>query len=599
MMRITTTGDKRGRNYFRPLFAFLLMIIIAGCTLPQQPGELWWDVDLQVPLGVRTYGMWELAQADSVLEDEGSGVGMTEDSSLYFAAWSHLSAELGDSLYFSPIALAVIRNLRAIEAPLFHDTLISYSLGGLNSEFAALHGTVQDVPRHSLIGAVSLSLPFGYDSMEVDTGDVQAFVQNRLPYDVTNVQVAIGGVTVWAVDTLRSETSLQVTGTLDDARLASSFDVRFSATGEGGSAILIDSTDQITFSILADTVTASRFYGMVPEQTVEEDSSLAMNQAHRIDLAIIESGAMHLTLGNLTQFDDTVTVHLPELVSRLNDTLTVTRFLSAGDSETVTIDLEEYRLRPSATGNQTLRGELSSHTPSPPERREFEGDGEYVFARFEIERLQFNYFDGYLNELRLPMARTEIEVEQPPAGWERVHPLDVEARVHITDGFGGTLSAEIHAETRLNGAPVGARDLLIDDVALTDTTVIITGLAELMQDYPDTLSAEGEAVLSGDVAVYSNVEVNLAVELRAGFSLTLEGEIEPEGTVEKIDSRELDDVQSGTATVKLWNHLPAGGRCFLVASRDSLTVLNSSGADADTLFDVHVPSAPTEAGRAT
>jgi hypothetical protein len=256
-------------------------------------------------------------------------------------------------------------------------------------------------------------------------------------------------------------------------------------------------------------------------------------------------------------------------------------------------------LRPSATGNQTLRGELSSHTPSPPERREFEGDGEYVFARFEIERLQFNYFDGYLNELRLPMARTEIEVEQPPAGWERVHPLDVEARVHITDGFGGTLSAEIHAETRLNGAPVGARDLLIDDVALTDTTVIITGLAELMQDYPDTLSAEGEAVLSGDVAVYSNVEVNLAVELRAGFSLTLEGEIEPEGTVEKIDSRELDDVQSGTATVKLWNHLPAGGRCFLVASRDSLTVLNSSGADADTLFDVHVPSAPTEAGRAT
>jgi hypothetical protein len=265
----------------------------------------------------------------------------------------------------------------------------------------------------------------------------------------------------------------------------------------------------------------------------------------------------------------------------------------------VTIDLSEYRLRPSASGNQALRGELSSHTPSPPGRREFVGDGEYVFARFDIERLQFSYFDGYLNSLRLPMGRTEIEVEQPPAGWERVHPLDVEARVHISDGFGGILSSEIHAETRLNGTPIAAHDITIEDVELTDTTVVITGLEELMQEYPDTLAAEGEAALSGDVAVYSNAAVNLAVELRAGFSLRVEGEIEPEGTVERIESQELSEVQSGTATVKLWNHLPAGGRCFLVAGRDSLSLLDQSGADVDTLFSVAVPAAPTAQGRAT
>lgn len=65
-----------------------------------------------------------------------------------------------------------------------------------------------------------------------------------------------------------------------------------------------------------------------------------------IDLAVIAAGNLTITLGNQTQFADTVTLRLPNLVSRLNDTLKVTRFLQPGDSEVVVISMAQFRIRP-------------------------------------------------------------------------------------------------------------------------------------------------------------------------------------------------------------------------------------------------------------
>ena len=54
----------------------------------------------------------------------------------------------------------------------------------------------------------------------------------------------------------------------------------------------------------------------------------------------------------------------------------------------------------------------------------------------------------------------------------------------------------------------------------------------------------------------------------------------------------------GDATVKVWNKLPIGGRIFLVADLDSNNVLEDSGADVDTLYDVEIPWPVMEDGRA-
>lgn len=577
-----------------------LLLFVAACEIPQQPGELWWDVDLNVPFGVRTYGMWELADPDSVLRQEGSGVGMSEDSGMYFSAWADLSAVLSDSLYSTPLDLRIERYLTAIEAPLDYDTLLNYTLGVLNPGIAALHGTVQDLPSHALTYTMTLPLPEGYDSLEVDTGTVNLVVVNRLAYGVSDLAIRWGNRTLISGRTLEPQQQAVVPVSLHEYIFNSNPGVTLSATGAGGNAITVDSTLRIAVTLQVDTVTASRFYGFVREQTVERDSSLFINQRHIIDLAIVESGNVTITLANRTQFADTVTLRIPNLVSRLNDTLTVTRFLLPGDSNVTIVPLAQYRLRPDGDADQTVQGKLISHSPGTTDRREFEGDGERVYGRLEFEQLQFEYFEGILNNLELPFDGINVELDRPPQGWESVQPVEVEARLHIEDGIGGSLDATINAYTSYLGTPIGETTVNVENVSLADdTTVTVTGLAGLLAEYPDLLTADGDAALNGEVALFNNTGINIAFELRAALSVTLTDDLEPVGTVERVSPGELEDIVSGEATITVRNHLPTGGRCYLVGDRDSSNVLAGSGADVDTLFDVMVPTPTVVNGRAT
>ncbi len=582
------------------LLCLWLLTFVAGCELPQEPGELWWDVDLNVPFGLRTYGMWELADPDSVLRAAGSGVGMAADSTLYFSAWAELSSGLEDSLYVEPIDLRIERFLTAIEAPLDYDTLLAYSLGMLNSTIAALHGTTQDLPEHDLRATIALPLPFGYDTLEIDTGTIAIIVTNRLPYAIQDVELRAGGRVVASINGLSAEQQFVASASLEGVLQYGVFALNLFATGVGGSQITVDSTDRIAVTATIDTVTARQFYGIVPEQTVTRDSALAINQQHVIDLAVIAAGNLTITLGNKTQFADTVTLRLPNLVSRLNDTLKVTRFLQPGDSEVVVISMAQFRIRPDGETDQTLRGELISHTPASADRRVFQGDGERVFGAITVEQLPVEFFSGTLNDLELDFDSLSITIDRPPQGWEVVRPLQVEARVHVDQGIGGSIDATIDASTWLAGVAVGQSEIHIENLPLTeDTFATIPGLANLLASYPDLLSAHGHSTLSGEVSLYSNSTVALALELRAALSVVLTDTLEPVGEVERVSPRDLDDISSGTATIRVWNHLPLGARCFLVADYDSLKLQSNAGADVDTLFEIDIPSPPVSNGRAT
>ena len=113
------------------------------------------------------------------------------------------------------------------------------------------------------------------------------------------------------------------------------------------------------------------------------------------------------------------------------------------------------------------------------------------------------------------------------------------------------------------------------------------------------MTAYGDAVINGQVAVFNNTEIALGVELHAALAVTIIDTLSPIGTVEEVNPQDLEDIVGGTATIKLWNHLPLGGRCFLVADFDSNNVAEGSTADVDTLFDVDIPAPTVVAGRAT
>ncbi len=572
------------------LLCLWAMISVAGCELPQKPGELWWDVDLNIPFGVRDYGVWDLADPDTTLRRVGSGIGMEEDSSVYFSAWSDISAPVRDSLYIRPVNVQIERYLTALEAPLGYDTLLGFTLGQLNADVGALHGTTQDVPEHSLDGLYSFPLPFGYDSLEIDTGKIRLVVANRLPYPVTDIEIRAANKVVAEIGWLGSQQQAVIDTALDDAFVRSEFVLTLSGVGSGGQNIAIDSTDRVTLSVQLDTVTASRFYGIVPEQSVQRDSAFAIDQQHDVTVAIIAAGNLIVTLGNHSQFADSVTLRIPNLISRLNDTLRVTRFLQPGDSDIVTISLEQYRLRPDGQTDQTVTGELRSMTPATMDVRSFENTGEQVFGRIEVQRLPLEYFSGTLNNLELPIDSLSVGIERPPQGWQVLRPLDVEARLHVERGIGGVLDAHIEAKTWLLGEEIGSQMIDIEQLPLiSDSMRTVPGLARLLADYPDQLTSHGNASLSGVVALFNNSVVTLGLEMRAGLAVVLTDTLSPIGKVERVDSQDLKDVVDGEAIIRVWNSLPIGGRVLMVAHLDSTVTADGVGGQLDTLYDVDVP----------
>ncbi|RPH95611.1 hypothetical protein EHM69_03950, partial [candidate division KSB1 bacterium] len=78
-------------------------MILAGCALPEAPGDYSWDTHLTVPFGIRTYGLIDLVDSSEAINAAGSGVGMDDDSLLYYAAFTDLEIPMYDSLTIEPI----------------------------------------------------------------------------------------------------------------------------------------------------------------------------------------------------------------------------------------------------------------------------------------------------------------------------------------------------------------------------------------------------------------------------------------------------------------------------------------------------------------
>lgn len=309
---------------------------------------------------------------------------------------------------------------------------------------------------------------------------------------------------------------------------------------------------------------------------------------HRLLNATVAQGTLWLTVENLSDAADTVRTTLPNMVSARGDTMVIVEYLPGHARTDTVLDLTGYVIR------------LPNTTPQTVETRLHSTGGAEIHAYVLTDHISFRWYTGVLDALEIEALEGGAAVKHPPEGWESVHPTLVEAHVHVVRGVSGAVAdADINFKTWQDAQILDSANLIAHGLHLDrDTSAVIPELAHLMAVYPDSVSSTGRVTLSGTVHdVQPDDTIRLEVEGRAYLAFTLDPLHSP-GEVQRIDNKDLKDVQSGTVRIRIWNRLPVSGRAFLVMDRDSADVLDNSGAQVDTVADLVIPAPVLVNGRA-
>jgi hypothetical protein len=591
-------------NPLRPvagLGVLMATVWLAGCAVPKVPQNVSWDTELTVPLASRVYRLSEITDADTVLQSETGGIGMLlPDSSLYFTCRRELDPiSPGDQLKLDPIAYEIDHPLDVLHVALNVSRRQVTSLASLNPAMAQQHGLVADVPSFPFQVIVEIELGSTFVSACIDSGQVNVRLENTLPYAIEDTRIA------WMAD--REQSSELYAGALTHAAdtsyasplagqcLNQTMYVDVRGTASGGSQILIDSTQGVTLSLYVGEVLVNRYRGRIEQQEIVRDSVYTLTQQHEISEGVISSGHLTIQAVNQTTLADSVSLTISNVFSPAGVPLVLTEYFAANQSRTIGVDLHGYTFR-SYHGLQQVHGRLRTLILASDGDVDYIANAQRVTADFRTDELRFRHFEGVLHDLAVDVERDSADVDQPPDGWETIHPAALDLLLTLRANVPVSAEMTVNLSSTRNGGVLGALTRSATAWLGRDTTLIFRDLTGLVPSLPDWIAYSGRATMNGPVSVDDTSSIRGSIVLTAPLRFTLENTHIP-GDVQKAEPDAMEDVERVELTVRLWNALPLAGTLTLIAAADSQAVLANSGLPADTLCAVSLPAALITAGR--
>jgi len=585
----------------------LVSVMLMGCALPKMPSKVSWDTEVSVPVTGRVYRLADIADNDSVLQANGSGIGMTlPDSALFFSYTKDITPiHPGDHLKLDPMDYLIDRPLDVLRIPLNFTQSSIATLGSLNPAVAAQNGNVMDVPPFPFVTTVDVPLGGQFSLACVDSGQVDVRITNTLPYavDGTDIQLIAdrdNSTTLYS-GALSSGTDTSYSMSLAGRCLTNTTQLQIGGSAEGGSQILIDSTQGVSITISAGEILSSNYVGRLPRQVWAKDSLFALNQQQETHEGLISTGHLIVSTTNSTPFEDSIHLAFPNLLDSTGSPVSLQRFLNPGESDDVAIDLRGYTFAPDAA-TQRLRSRLETVALATDHDIEYHTGNQQVTSDFRTEALHFSRFNGVLHDLESRIEKDTTHIEQAPAGWENVHPAALDMRITLQGGMAAQGNLLVSMFSERQGAIIGSVNRSASVWLGHDTSVTFTNLEGLVPSLPDLIGDSGNVALDGPVTVYDTTTIRGSLEINAPLRFTL-GNSHVPGTVEKVDPDPVDDVQEATLRLHLWNALPLSGTLRLIAAPDSAAAAGHSGttdalvAVPETLCTVTLPRAPLVGGR--
>lgn len=581
-----------------------LLILVAGCSLPEIPESVSWDAETSVPISGKTYALWEIAEEDEVLIAEGSGIGMTlPDSMLFFKFHEDLEPiSAAEHLKLDALSHQIEQPLYGLRIPVNSESTHNIPLSTLNPALANRHGTPAVVPSFPYEISLTLPLTEAFTEACTDSGQVDISITSHLNFALNSMDVD------WMTDRgdpvrlyeggVDADLTVNGSRSLSGWCLNDEMELEISGAAVGGESIIVDSARGIDITLSIGEITTYYYIGQLPRQVMVRDSVYELDQQHDIYEGEVKTGTLTITASSHSLTADSVRVTLLDVYNPDGSPVVTGHYIPAGMTEQIEYDLAAHVIRLDDPAQQTIRARLQTVMLPTEETVTFEAGTQWVEANFSTNDLTFSYFDGCLHDLNADIEEDVTEVEQPPDGWESLRLDRVDATLITEGGMPLDCDLEFRVQSENDDGILGEVERSANIYLGRDTTIVFNWLEELTPVLPTRFAHSGQVVLNGRTTLYDTSKVRGSLEISSPLAFSLDETTVP-GEAEEIDIDPVEDLQELIVSVKVWNSLPLSGRLTMFADWDSSSVAESSGIPIDTIFSTRLPHAILENGRVT
>ncbi|HOJ03180.1 MAG TPA: hypothetical protein PK916_04170 [Bacteroidota bacterium] len=552
----------------------LAFLLLGGCSEPLAPMLPEWDVDANLPLVNKTYTMQDMLSDDDMLRITQNG-----DQVLLVTRKYPLNAiRIGDHLRVDDQSFRLSEKLDIIrfDIPDYLDQAMD-----VFTLFPTLPRGSQVVPsmRNELGMGIEIDAREWFEEMTFESGALALEFTNSTPVPLRLEAIRLVGLDNREVarnsysGTVQPNAKvnlpvMRLDGLTLSSRMRLAFDV--STPGSGGANVNVSSSHYLGVKgSIADSRILS-VKGFVPSQqtTVNDNIDLAGATGLRIKDGLVRSGSISFVVSNHFNLGADITIGLGG-ATRGGAPLSTSATVPAKGSKTITLDLSGAELRP--VNDRLLPYQAHIVTEDASDRTVLVRRYDSVSVNGSVKSVAFDRMTGTLapRTLRIrEMEKSNFGIDRKISGSIKLNEANMWAALRNQ----AVLRVGIQEASVLGKMTGGSNARLsiprrdLDGNSQTtitfDRTQVVNFLNSFTPDLPDSLGIEGTFVLnpdgqSGSAAAEDSVVGDLFVEFPLRFT-QVNGSVTDtvEMVIDESTRRKLTEVNEGTITFVLENHLP-------------------------------------------
>ena len=585
-------------------------LMITGCTV-KEPGTPRWLMEVTFPLADRQYSMLELVDTSEV-DPNANWISQNGDTLIFNFADSLDRVTLEDRLNMDAFNNAIegYVGVRTVNSPGIESAY--YLLEDIAPQLLPYIGqTIPVSPFDFSLGADNLP-PFDeFDWVYVDDGDITITVTNELPAPVENLSIDIFAknphILVTHIDMPvplnPGSGESQVLPLPIGPEIDNEMEVYISGHSPGSTIpVLIEADAQLQVEAEISQMGITSAYAHLPEQNFSADTIYALAENDTISSATIKTGYLTFSATNNTDLINNVVFTLPDF-SLEGAPFSQSFALEPNEQLTISdLNLTDYVLdRPQMDKQIQVEIDVNIIDTADPAYNDPDGmvtinQNQNVAIDFYMSELIFEEFSGILDTLYLDLTQEALELERMPQGLEFLELESANIDLHLTNSIELPLYFDIRMEAYKNGGAAASCDLPLLMVQPGDTLnpgyldTTLTGLQAIFNVMPEEIQLRGNAYIMGGAAVQDCQWLEVEYVIYTPLSLKI-GDTYLQPKISRIDNGFDKWLNQVDLTMNLISHMPLSGNAYIIASIDSLGLLNGNAADSSVFIQATLPEA--------